>query len=137
MSFYKKVPGLQRTLESELLFDKVPTAGSTNPVTSEGVAEALNESETNAVQFVFDDGDGSGEEEEVIGSAYYNSHVVGKFYFEQGKLWKCTNKTRDGEPGSYTYTTEMTKLNGVVAIANDIVDRIAALDDRITALENA
>lgn len=129
MSFYKKVPGLQRTLESELLFDKEPTAGSTNPVTSDGIAKSNAD--------ILDDGDGSAVEEEVIGSTYYNSHVVGKFYFEQGKLWKCTNKTRDGEPGSYTYTTEMTKLNGVVAIANDIVDRIAALDDRITALENS
>ena len=129
MSFYKKVPGLQRTLESELLFDKEPTKGSTNPVTSDGVAKANAD--------ILDDGDGSGEEEEVGGSTYYNSHVVGKFYFEQGKLWKCTNTTRDGEPGSYTYTTEIGKMNGVVDIANDIVDRIAALDDRITALENA
>lgn len=129
MSFYKEVPGRQTTLESTLKFDIEPKAGSTNPVTSDGVAKSNAD--------ILDDGDGSVEVEEVIGSGYYNSHVVGKFYFEQGKLWKCTNKTRDGEPGSYTYTTEMTKLNGVVAIANDIVDRIAALDDRITALENA
>ena len=129
MSFYKKVPGRKTTLESSLEFDTEPKAGSTNPVTSDGVA--------NANADILDDGDGSGEEEEVSGSAYYNSHVVGKFYFEQGKLWKCTDKTREGEPGSYTYTTEMTKLNGVVAIANDIVDRIAALDDRLPALENA
>ena len=129
MSFYKEVPGRQTTLESALKFDTEPKAGSTNPVTSDGVAKSNAD--------ILDDGDGSGEEEEVIGRDYYDSHVVGKFYFEQGKLWKCTNKTRDGEPGSYTYTTEMTKLNGVVAIANDIVDRIAALDDRITALENA
>ena len=128
MSFYKKVPGFARTLESELLFDKTPTKGSTNPVTSDGVAKA------NAN--ILDDGDTVAVEEEIGGSAYYNSHEVGKFYFENGTLWKCANKTRDGEPGSYTYTTEMTKLNGVVAIANDIVDRIAALDDRITALEN-
>lgn len=115
MSFYKEVPGLKTTLESTLKFDEVPTAGSTNPVTSDGVAKSNAD--------ILDDGDGSGEEEEVSGSTYYNSHVVGKFYFEQGKLWKCTNKTRTGEPGSYTYTTKMTKLNGVIAIANDIVDR--------------
>lgn len=121
MSFYKKVPGLQRTLESELLFDKVPTAGSTNPVTSDGVLKS-NEA-------IFDDGDPGMEDEEVTGSAYYSSHEVGKFYFERGTLWKCTNKTRDGEPGSYTYTTKMAKQNGVVAIANDIVDRIASLEN--------
>ena len=125
MSFYKKVPGLQRTLESELLFDKEPTAGSTNPVTSDGVAKSNAD--------ILDDGDPGMEDEEVTGSAYYNSHKVGKFYFEQGTLWKCINKTRDGD----TYITENSKMNGVVAIANDIVDRIKALDDRVTALENA
>ena len=129
MSFYKEVPGRQTTLESALKFDIEPKAGSTNPVTSDGVAKSNAD--------ILDDGDGSVEEEEVIGSTYYNSHEVGKFYFEQGKLWKCTNKTREGEPGSYTYTTKIVKMNGVVAIANDIVDRLAALDDRITALENA
>lgn len=129
MSFYKKVPGLQRTLESELLFDKEPTKGSTNPVTSDGVSKA------NAA--IFDDGDETGEELDVNGKSYYDSHEVGKFYFEQGMLWKCYNKTRDGEPGSYTYTTQMSKMNGVVEVVNDIVDRIAAIDDRITALENA
>lgn len=129
MSFYKEVPGRQTTLESTLKFDTEPKTGSTNPVTSDGVAKSNAD--------ILDDGDEIGREIEITGSAYYNSHVVGKFYFEQGKLWKCTNKTRDGEPGSYTYTTKMAKLNGVVAIANDIVDRIAALDERIAALENA
>lgn len=41
MSFYKEVPGLQTTLESALKFDTKPTAGSTNPVTSEGIANAI------------------------------------------------------------------------------------------------
>lgn len=121
MSFYKEVPGRKTTLESALKFDTTPTADSTNPVTSDGVLKS-NEA-------IFDDGDPGMEDEEVTGSAYYSSHEVGKFYFEQGKLWKCTNKTRDGEPGSYTYTTKMAKQNGVVAIANDIVDRIAALEN--------
>ena len=125
MSFYKEVPGRQTTLESTLKFDTEPTAGSTNPVTSDGVLKS-NEA-------IFDDGDPAIEDEEVTGSAYYNSHEVGKFYFEQGTLWKCFNKTRDGD----TYITENSKMNGVVAIANDIVDRIKALDDRIAALENA
>ena len=121
MSFYKEVPGRQTTLESTLKFDIEPKAGSTNPVTSDGVAKSNAD--------ILDDGDEIGEEQEVIGSNYYNSHVVGKFYFEQGKLWKCTDKTRDGEPGSYTYTTKIVKMNGVVAIANDIVDRISALEN--------
>ena len=41
MSFYKEVPGRKTTLESTLKFDTTPTAGSTNPVTSDGVANAL------------------------------------------------------------------------------------------------
>lgn len=105
--------------------DEKPRAGSTNPVTSDGVLKS-NEA-------IFDDGDEGMTDETVYGSEYYTSHKVGKFYFEQGTLWKCFNKTHDGD----TYTTEMAKMNGVVAIANDIVDRIAALDVRVTALENS
>jgi hypothetical protein len=116
MSFYKEVPGRQTTLESTLKFDTEPKAGSTNPVTSDGVVKSNAD--------ILDDGDESGEDVEVSGSTYYNSHEVGKFYFEHGKLWKCTDKTRDGEPGSYTYTTQMSKMNGVVEVVNDIVDRI-------------
>lgn len=127
MSFYKEVPGRQTTLESALKFDLKPTTGSTNPVTSDGVAKANAD--------IFDDGDRS-VEEEVDGSTYYNSHEVGKFYFERGMPGKCTDKTRDGELGAYTYTTTIVKMSGVVDIVNDIVDRIAALDDRITAIEN-
>ena len=42
MSFYKEVPGRQTTLESTLKFDLAPTAGSTNPVTSDGVKSAID-----------------------------------------------------------------------------------------------
>jgi hypothetical protein len=41
MSFYKEVPGRKTTLESTLKFDTTPTAGSTNPVTSDGVNGAV------------------------------------------------------------------------------------------------
>lgn len=44
MSFYKEVPGLEKTLESTLKFDVVPTTGSTNPVTSDGVASGISQS---------------------------------------------------------------------------------------------
>ena len=109
--------------------DEKPRTGSMNPVTSDGVAKSNAD--------ILDDGDTVAKDAESVGRAYYDSHEVGKFYFEQGKLWKCTNKTREGEPGSYTYTTKIVKMNGVVDIANDIVDRLVALDDRISALENA
>ena len=42
MSFYKEVPGRKTTLESTLKFDTEPKAGSTNPVTSEGVKSAID-----------------------------------------------------------------------------------------------
>ena len=126
MSFYKKVPGLQRTLESELLFDKEPTAGSTNPVTSEGVAEALNESETNAVQFVFDDGDTTAQSIDDLTEEYYNSHVLGNFYIDDGKVYVCTKHEHSGDD----YETKLEKVNGMV-------DALNKLAERVTALENA
>ena len=126
MSFYKKVPGLQRTLESELLFDKEPTAGSTNPVTSEGVAEALNESETNAVQFVFDDGDQLVQTIDEFTEEYYNNHVLGNFYIEDGKVYVCTKHEHSGDD----YETKLEKVNGMV-------DALNKLAERVTALENA
>lgn len=105
--------------------DEKPHAGSMNPVTSDGVAKSNTD--------ILDDGDEIGIDTEITGRDYYESHVVGKFYFEQGKLWKCTDKTRDGEPGSYTYTTKMTKQNGVVAIANDIVDENTSMGEVVAA----
>jgi lysophospholipase L1-like esterase len=54
MSFYKEVPGRKTTLESTLKFDTTPTAGSTNPVTSGGVAEAVGGA-SDALQEQIDD----------------------------------------------------------------------------------
>ena len=125
MSFYKKVPGLQRTLESELLFDKEPTAGSTNPVTSEGVAEALNESETNAVQFVFDDGDQLVRTIDDFTEEYYNSHVLGNFYIEEGKVYVCTKHEHSGDD----YETKLEKVNGMVETLNKLAERVTALEN--------
>ena len=125
MSFYKKVPGLQRTLESELLFDKEPTAGSTNPVTSEGVAEALNESETNAVQFVFDDGDQLVQTIDEFTEEYYNSHVLGNFYIDDGKVYVCTKHEHSGDD----YETKLEKVNGMVEALNKLAERVTALEN--------
>ena len=125
MSFYKKVPGLQRTLESELLFDKEPTAGSTNPVTSGGVAEAVIKSTENSL----DDHD----PDELIvfdgSKAFYDEHELGYYYAMGDKVWLCTEHTRSGEPDSYTYSTKLMKQNGIVPVLNQLVDRIAALEN--------
>ena len=125
MSFYKKVPGLQRTLESELLFDKVPTAGSTNPVTSDGVKGAIGKSAENSLDDHDPDDlvifDGSKE--------FYDEHELGHYYALGDKIYLCTEHTRSGEKGAYTYSTKLTKQNGIVPVLNQLVARIAALEN--------
>ena len=125
MSFYKKVPGLQRTLESELLFDKVPTAGSTNPVTSDGVKGAIGKSAENSLDDHDPDDlvifDGSKE--------FYDEHELGHYYALGDKIYLCTEHTRSDEEGAYTYSTKLTKQNGIVPVLNQLVARIAALEN--------
>ena len=125
MSFYKKVPGLQRTLESELLFDKEPTAGSTNPVTSDGVKGAIGKSAENSL----DDHDPDDLKVFDGSKDFYDEHELGYYYAIGDKVWLCTEHTRSGEPGSYTYRTELTKQNGIVPVLNQLVERIAALEN--------
>lgn len=133
MSFYKEVHGRQTTLESNLKFDLEPTAGSTNPVTSEGVKGAIGKSAND----VLDDNDDVSTDMTSDSRAFYDEHELGHYYAIGDKVWLCTIHTRSGEPGSYTYSTTLTKLNGIVPALNNLVERIAALDDRITAIENA
>ena len=118
MSFYKKVPGLVQTLESALLFDTKPTRGSTNPVTSEGVAKAAAD--------IFDDGDETGHEIEFHISAAYNKYELNKYYVmpDEGKLYVCTRREKIGEEPPYTYNITLAKLNGVAAALNQIIDLI-------------
>ena len=125
MSFYKKVPGLQRTLESELLFDKVPTAGSTNPVTSGGVKGAIGKSAENSL----DDHDPDELTISNVSKAFYDDHELGYYYALGDKIYLCTEHTRSGEEGAYTYSTKLTKQNGIVPALNTLVDRIAALEN--------
>lgn len=83
---------------------------------------------TEAISDVLDDHDPGDEEIISSDSAYYYSHELGKFYEIDGLIYECTGRTREGEPGSYTYTTTLTKINGVVPALNILVDRIAALE---------
>lgn len=118
MSFYKEVPGLEKTLESTLKFDTEPKAGSTNPVTSDGVAKANED--------IFDDGDNTGAEEEIHTAAAYNAYELNKYYVSSmdGKLYVCTKRERTGEAPNYTYNITLTKVNGVAAALNRIIDII-------------
>ena len=140
MSFYKEVPGRKTTLESALKFDEAPTAGSTNPVTSGGVAGAIGKSTENSLDdhdtdelIVFD-----------VSKDFYDEHELGYYYAIGDKVWLCTEHTRSGEPGSYTYHTELTKQNGIVPVINELIrmsEVVAAafdnLDARVRANEEA
>lgn len=121
MSFYKEVPGRKTTLESALKFDTVPTAGSANPVTSDGVKGANDA--------LLDDHDPVDITISDSSRALYYEHELGYYYAIGGKVYLCTEHTRSGEPGSYTYSTELTKQNGIVPVLNRLVDRIAALEN--------
>lgn len=90
MSFYKEVPGKKTTLESTLKFDIAPTAGSTNPVTSDGVATALGETI------------GGGETASITGARpFVEGDFVNKLIVVDGKVAKIT----DVQDGTTTYVT--------------------------------
>ena len=95
MSFYKKVPGLQRTLESELIFDNEPTKGSTNPVTSEGVANNTKNAVDNLATF-------DNEGEVVTISVDIDRFTVGRFYYIKGHFCYCYAKS-SGSAKFYEY----------------------------------
>lgn len=60
---------------------------------------------------------------------FYDDHELGYYYAIGDKVYLCTKHTRSGEPGSYTYETELTKQNGIVPVLNNLVNRITALED--------
>ena len=122
MSFYKKVPGLQRTLESELLFDKEPTAGSTNPVTSGGVKGAIGKS-TNDILDDKDSADTTIEfKTDAEGAAAYDE---GYYFLLGDKIYLTDSITNEGT----VYTITATKKNGVIPVINSLVARIIALEN--------
>lgn len=140
MSFYKEVPGRQTTLESTLKFDTEPKAGSTNPVTSEGVKGAIGKSTND----VLDDHDHVDITISDTGRAFYDDHELGYYYQVGDKIWLCTEHTRSGGPGSYTYNTTLTKQNGIVPVLNDFVEKMKViahaldtLDARLSGVEDA
>lgn len=125
MSFYKEVPGHQTTLESTLKFDIEPKAGSTNPVTSDGVKKAIGKSTND----VLDDHDPVDTTISNVSKEFYDDHELGYYYQVDDKVWLCTEHTRSGELGSFTYSTILTKQNGIVPVLNALIDRIAALEN--------
>ena len=111
MSFYKEVPGRQTTLESALKFDIEPTAGSTNPVTSGGVATAITE----AV------GDASDALQEQIDDI---AEKAGSGYTPKGEASVATLNGLSGQENGwlYTMTDAGTLTDGSLAVvAGDTV----------------
>lgn len=112
-------------VDGQMYVDETPRKGSTNPVTSDGVAKSLSESETNAVQFVFDDGDPLSQSIDDLTEEYYNSHVLGNFYIEDGKVYVCTKHEHSGDD----YETKLEKVNGMVEALNKLAERVTALEN--------
>lgn len=111
MSFYKEVPGRKTTLESILKFDKAPVAGSTNPVTSEGVKGAIDD----AV------GDASEALQEQIDEI---AEKAGSGYIPKGEASVATLNALSGQENGelYTMTDSGTLTDGSLAVvAGDTV----------------
>ena len=106
MSFYKEVPGRQTTLESTLKFDTTPTAGSTNPVTSDGVKSAID----GAVE------DASAALQEQIDEI---AEKAGSGYIPKGEASVATLNALSGQENGelYTMTDSGTLTDGSLAVS--------------------
>ena len=122
MSFYKEVPGRQTTLESALKFDTEPKAGSTNPVTSDGVVRNINSS----TKSTLDDKDPADItiefKTDFEGAAAYDE---GYYFLLGDKIYLTDSITHEGA----VYTITATKKNGVIPVINSLVARIEALEN--------
>lgn len=122
MSFYKEVPGRQTTLESTLKFDIEPKAGSTNPVTSDGVVRNINSS----TKSTLDDKDPADTtiefKTDAEGAAVYDE---GYYFLLGDKIYLTDSITNKGT----VYTITATKKNGVIPVINSLVARIIALEE--------
>lgn len=106
----------------DIVLDDEPSKDSTNPVTSGGVANAINASSKD----LLDD-----ESREVViidnhGDAEYAAQFTkGLYYVVDNDIFECTDITNDGDD----YTIELTKKDGVIPVINSLAARIAALED--------
>lgn len=102
--------------------DEKPRAGSTNPVTSNGVA--------NATKNILDDGETTSQSWD-IESATTSGYEVGKFFEEDGEVWQCTSIVNDGS----NYVISAKKLNGVIPALNEFVDKMQTIAHALDTLE--
>ena len=95
MAFRKIVPGSLPIVKNDLVFDKNPTKGSTNPVTSEGVANGMNNAVDNLATF-------DNEGEVVTISVDIDRFTVGRFYYIKDHFCYCYAKS-SGSAKFYEY----------------------------------
>lgn len=85
------------------------------------------ESLDQAVADVLDDHDTAGQEEELtMPAAEAANYTVGNYFEQNGEVWKCTDKTDNGDG---TWTIEADKVNGVVPVLNTLVGASKPYED--------
>ena len=115
-------------VDRQMYVDKTPRKNSTNLVTSGAVNKVRDD--------LIDDNDSMEVGEILITKDAYDTHELGKFYVNRDYIAVCTEHTKSGDSEPYTYTTILTKVNGIVPALNELVDRINELESRVTALED-
>lgn len=77
------------------------------------------ESLDQAVADVLDDHATATQDEELtMPAAEAANYTVGNYFEQDGEIWKCTDKTDNGDG---TWTVEAEKVNGVVPVLNELV----------------
>lgn len=87
------------------------TAYVTNDEVAEAISDMLDDHDPDDL-VIFD---GSKE--------FYDEHELGYYYALGDKIYLCTEHTRSDEEGTYTYSTKLTKQNGIVPVLNQFVGR--------------
>ena len=103
-------------VDGQMYVDKSPRKNSPNLVTSGSVKQQRDD--------LIDDNDSMNVRELFITKEAYDTHELGKFYVNRGYISVCTEHTKSGDAEPYTYTTILTKVNGIVPALNELVDKI-------------
>lgn len=82
-----------------------------------------------AVVNVLDDHAAASDDEELtMPAAEAANYTVGNYFEQDGEIWKCTDKTDNGDG---TWTVGAGKVNGVVPVLNELNDTSDALQEQI------
>lgn len=112
----------QILVDGQMYVDEKPRAGSTNPVTSDGVVRNINSSTKNTL----DDKDPADTtiefKTDAEGAAAYDE---GYYFLLGDKIYLTDSITNEGA----VYTITATKKNGVIPVINSLVARIVELEN--------